>query len=437
MNETLLLWVIGGALTLAAALPVVARTLRHERRTREAEVVARRQGLHEPVTLHPVIDPERCIGTGACVDVCPEGDVLGFRHGRGFPVSPARCVGHGLCERSCPVEAITLVFGTATRGVELPRVRENYETNVPGLFVVGELGGMGLIRNAFEQGRQCVDGIARRPRALGDDGLDLLVVGCGPAGLASALTAQSRGLRFLAVDKEPDIGGTVRHYPRKKLVMTAPVEVPLYGRLPFREVSKEKLVETWTAIVAETGLSIRTGETVRQVHRDNGGFVVVTDSGRYAARHVVLAIGRRGVPRKLGVPGEETPKVSYGLLEPETFAGDRILVVGGGDAAVEAALALSGEEGTTVHLSYRGEKFSRIKTGNRERIEAAAESGTVRILWSTNVRAIHPDRVELVDGAGEVVDLPNDRVFVFAGGELPTAFLQACGVEIDVKFGQP
>ena len=229
--------------------------------------------------------------------------MLGFRDGQAVAVSPAKCVGHGLCERACPVDAIQLVFGTATRGVHIPRVRENFETNVSGIYVVGELGGMGLIRNAFEQGRQCVEGIGRESTASRPERLDAVVVGCGPAGLSASLHLKRLGLRFLTVEKE-DVGGTVRHYPRKKLVMTEPVKVPGFGRIGAREIRKESLIDTWVRIVEEADLPIRIRETVHAVERHGErAFTVVTDQGRYETARVILAIGRRGVPRKLGVPG--------------------------------------------------------------------------------------------------------------------------------------
>ncbi|HSL71903.1 MAG TPA: NAD(P)-binding domain-containing protein, partial [Longimicrobiales bacterium] len=223
MSDTLALAVLGATLALVFMLPFVIRMRRRERAFLEAAARAHSYGLHEPVTLHPVVDPELCICTGNCVTVCPE-DVIGIRNGQAAAIAAAKCIGHGLCERACPVDAIKLVFGTEKRGVELPRIRENFETNVPGLYIVGELGGMGLIRNAFEQGRQCIDGIVRSHRSR-DGQLDLVIVGCGPAGLAAALHAQHHGLNCAVLEKE-DVGGTVRHYPRKKIVMTESVKVP-------------------------------------------------------------------------------------------------------------------------------------------------------------------------------------------------------------------
>ncbi|MCA9736993.1 MAG: NAD(P)-binding domain-containing protein [Gemmatimonadetes bacterium] len=437
MSDTTIIWLLGAVLMVVTTVPVVLRLRAKEEQSEAADLEALRYGLKEPATLHPVINPDVCIGIGNCVSVCPEGDVLGIRNGQGFPVMPARCIGHGLCERVCPVEAIQLVFGTEKRGVDLPRIQENFETNVPGIYIVGELGGMGLIRNAFEQGRQCIEGIRSESRATDPELLDLVIVGCGPAGLSASLNAKAAGLRFETIERE-DLGGTVRHYPRKKLVMTAPVKVPNYGKIGAREMRKEELIETWERVVAEAGLVVRTHETVQSVEvREGGGFDVYTTKGLLSANRVVLAIGRRGVPRKLGVPGEDAPKVMYALREPEAYAGDRILVVGGGDSAVEAAMTLSEQEGTAVHLSYRREQFSRIKPDNHRKLEKAVAAGRVQTILGTQVKEIHDERVILQGADGSPILLPNDQVFVFAGGELPTPFLTACGIEIEKRFGAP
>jgi len=437
MDDSLTLWIVGVALSTAAVAPMVVRIRRRELETDAAEAKALAYGLHEPATLHPVVDPALCIGTGSCVDVCPEGQVLGIRHGQAIAIAPASCIGHGLCERACPVEAIRLVFGTRTRGVDIPHIKADFETNVPGLYIVGELGGMGLIRNAFEQGRQCVEGIAKKAIQGGDDLLDLVIVGAGPAGLAASLYAREAGLRFVTLEREPDPGGTVRHYPRKKLVMTAPLRVPGLGKVGAREMLKEELITLWARLASD--LRIHTDCTVKAVHHAGNGFAIETNRYGYHARRVILAIGRRGVPRKLSVPGEDLDNVQYALAEPDAFRGDRVLVVGGGDSAVEAALALGEQSGTKVRISYRGEQFSRIKPSNRERIETAIEVGGVEVLWSTSVTRVERDKVWLESHKPSLCPrtLANDQVLIFAGGELPTPFLRACGVEIDTKFGTP
>jgi thioredoxin reductase/NAD-dependent dihydropyrimidine dehydrogenase PreA subunit len=434
MSDTTLILIVGLALVLAAMIPFYRRQRRVERVTAEYEALALKYGLHEPVSLHPVVDPGRCIGAGNCISACPEGDVLGIRHGQAVTISPARCIGHGLCERACPTEAIQLVFGTAKRGVEIPRIKQNFETNVPGLYIIGELGGMGLIRNAFEQGRQCLEGIAAQGRGPADV-LDVAIVGCGPAGLSASLHALHHKLRFVTLEKE-DIGGTVRYYPRKKIVMTSAIQVPGYGRLSFREIAKEELIAIWEDIVQRTGLQVDTGVTVTGVARNPDSTFSVASAGKtYRARRVVLAIGRRGVPRKLNVPGEDLPKVIYSLREPEAYQQDRVLVVGGGDSAVEAALALADQPGNRVTMAYRGEQFSRIKPGNLTRIEDAITRKRVEVLWKTNVARIDERSVTYRNGADATV--PNDVVAIFAGGELPLRFLEACGVAIDKKYGEP
>jgi len=193
------------------------------------------------------------------------------------------------CGSTRNVEVRPLVFGSEKRGVEIPRIKQNFESNVPGLYIVGELGGMGLIRNAFEQGRQCVEGIAKEGRGP-KDALDLAIIGCGPAGLATALHSLHQGLRFVVLEKE-DVGGTVRNYPRKKIVMTSPVTVPGFGKLVFKEIVKERLIGLWEDIVRRTGLRVNTGETVSDIVRGKDGCFTVTSSrGAYRARRQTIRV---------------------------------------------------------------------------------------------------------------------------------------------------
>lgn len=415
----------------------VGRRTRAERRhvaVRERNAAA---GLAEPASLHPVVDATRCVGCGSCIKACPEQPdhhVLGLISGKAQLVSPSDCIGHGACRAACPVDAITLVFGSARRGVDIPLLSPEFETTVPGVFVAGELGGMGLIRNALTQGRQAVEAIRRhRPRGRDAGQLDLLIVGAGPAGFAASLTARAHGLEFRTVEQD-SLGGCVFQYPRAKLVMTSPVTLPLVGKLRFGQTSKEALLEFWQRAERKAGLQISYGERVETVTQDGAGFVVRTTRGEHRTASVLLAIGRRGTPRKLGVAGEELPKVVYRLVDPEQYAGQAVLVVGGGDSALEAAAAVAEHGARSVSLSYRGSAFARAKPRNRERVEALARSGRLEVLFESEVRRIEPHAVLLAAG-GRAIERANDAVIVSAGGILPAEFLRGVGIEVETKYG--
>lgn len=406
---------------------------RQEFVSRSVHAAALDAGLGEPASLHPLIDPIKCLGCGACTKVCPEGDVLGMVGGKAMLIEPSACIGHGACKTACPRDAITLVFGTQTRGVDIPFVGPDFQTNVPGIYIAGELGGMGLIRNAIEQGCQAMEHIRRRPGMGRGDMLDVIIVGGGPAGFAASLSAMEQKLRFVTIEQD-SFGGTVGHFPRGKLVMTAPATLPLVGKMSFREVSKEKLLTFWERAARKVGLKISYGERVEKITPGGGGFEVVTTKGAYRTRAVLLAIGRRGTPRQLNVPGEDQDKVVYRLIDPEQYAGKHVLVVGGGDSALEAAASIAEEPGTTVTLSYRSEAFARAKQKNRQRVDAAVKSGKLTLRLKSTVASIGPAHVE-IKGAGKVLTLRNDAVIVCAGGILPTAFLQSIGVEVETKYG--
>ena len=423
---------------LIYGLPFVAAFVwyiaRHQRREREGSArlkEALEAGLNEPASLHPVIDPLKCLNSRACVAACPE-NAIGIVNGKAQLVNAAACIGHGACMASCPHDAIQLVFGTSKRGMDIPFVNPNFETNVPGLFIAGELGGMGLIRKAVEQGRQAIESVAK----LKGGGLphDVVIVGAGPAGIAASLAAKEKNLKFVTLEQENSFGGTVYHYPRNKVVMTAPVQLPIIGKMKFGEVSKEKLLEFWKGVVSRTSLKINFFERMESLKTDRQGFIVKTSRQEYRTRSVLLTIGRRGTPRKLGVKGEEQPKVVYGLVDPEQYRGKHVLVVGGGDSALEAALACADERGTTVTLSYRSEAFSRVKQKNRELVQRAEAARKLKVILSSNVEEIGGGTVTL-DQGGKKLDLKNDAVIVCAGGILPTQFLKDLGVQVDTKYG--
>jgi thioredoxin reductase/Pyruvate/2-oxoacid:ferredoxin oxidoreductase delta subunit len=389
------------------------------------------EGLTEPVSLHPVIDTDICIGSGACVAACPEGDVLGMIKGKSALINPTHCIGHGACQAACPVNAITLVFGTEKRGVDIPFVRPTFETNVPGIFIAGELGGMGLIRNAVEQGRQAIEAI-RKLKPNGSP-LDVVIVGAGPAGFSASLASLQHKLRYVTIEQET-LGGRVAHFPRGKIVMTQPAKLPLVGQMKFREIGKDNLLGFLRDVEKKTGVQIRYNERMEEIQRTNGGFVVKSSRGTYETRTVLLAVGRGGIPRKLEVAGEDLPKVVYRLIDPEQYRRQRVLVVGGGDAAMEAACSIAAEPGTTVALSYRGEAFSRAKDKNRLAVKDAEAKGRLRVLLNSNVKEIKPGSV-ILERQGESIELPNDAVIVCAGGILPTEFLKKLGVQVETKYG--
>ena len=396
---------------------------------------AKEDGLFEPVSLHPYIDLNTCIGSAACVAECPEKDILGIVDGKATVINTTNCIGHGACFHACPVEAISLRIGTETRGVDLPHVNASYETNMRGIYIAGELGGMGLIKNSVEQGTQAIQSMVKQNRPAKPGVLDVVIIGAGPAGIAATLAAKAHGLNSLTLEQD-SLGGTVYTFPRAKVVMTAPMELPLHGKVKLYETSKDELLALWQEVIGKYDLKIQERTKVEQIiPQADQTFKVVTQQGEaLVTQHVLLAIGRRGTPRKLGCPGEESPKVAYRLLEPERIRDEQILVVGGGDSAVESAMLLM--DANRVTLSYRKDKFARLKPKNRENILAAIAAGKLDMRYNSEVAAIEPERVWLqVAGEPEALALPNDRVYIFAGGELPTQFLQKAGVEITKRFG--
>ena len=395
-------------------------------------------GLFEPPTLHPRIDVNKCIGCRSCVTACPEGKIIGIINRKAQLVSPSLCIGHGACAAACPVGAVTLVFGTEKRGVDIPELSPNFESSVPGVYIAGELGGMGLIRNAIEQGRQAMEAIHKTldPTANKKNGLlDVLIVGAGPAGFSASLSARQHKLNTLTIEQDT-LGGTVSHYPRGKLVMTSPVDLPLHGKVKFTDTTKEELLEFWQGVEQTNNLGIGYQERLESVEplTNGSGFSIKTTMGEYQAASLLLAIGRRGTPRKLGVPGESLSKVTYRLLDPEQYSGQHVLVVGGGDSALEAATSIAELGNTTVQLSYRSGAFGRAKKKNRLRVEDAVNNGSLQLLLSSKVKQISEKEVA-IDAEGQAHIFRNNAVIICAGGVLPNTLLDSLGVKFNTKHG--
>jgi len=400
---------------------------------RESRTPTPAEGLR---ALHANVRADRCVGCGSCVAACPESGAIAM-HDRLAMVDAEFCVGRGECATACPVGAVELFAGAAVNRVVVPQTDFNFETNVPGLFIVGELGGRGLIKNAINEGKVAIEHIAAdlapgsQGEESGPEALDVVIVGAGPAGLSAGLEALRSGLSYVILEQS-SLADSVRKYPRHKVLFAEPVNIPVYGDLWVADASKEKLLEAWEKIVAETGLKVETECRVEEIARQGWLFRVRAGEREYRARRVVLAMGRRGTPRRLGVPGEELDKVFYDIVEMEDFAGRQVLVVGGGDTAIESALGLASQEGTNVTLSYRGEKFLRIKERLQVKLDRAVRDGRIELILESTVRMIRSDTVVL-DTDGGVRIIPNDDVVVRIGGEAPVAFLEKMGVRLVQK----
>ncbi|RYZ90391.1 MAG: 4Fe-4S dicluster domain-containing protein [Proteobacteria bacterium] len=394
--------------------------------------------MHEPISLHPEIDPSLCGGCGACVTACPEGDIIKLINHRAQLIEPSKCVGHGQCQAACPFDAIQLVFGTKTRGMELPKIDGNFQTNVPGLYIAGELGGMGLIRNAVKQGKIAGEHATKNLRPSVKAQYDVIVVGAGPAGLSASLVCSGEKKKYVCIEQNK-FGGTIYNFPKQKVVMSFPLELPVVGQYKFKanKVSKEELLELWHHVKKQVSLQVK--EDCRFINLQKKGdiFEVETSMGILTAQKVIMGMGVRGTPRKLGLPNEELPKVTYNLLDPDQYQGKWIAVVGGGNAGVEAAQYLCRKDlRNKVFLLVRGDTFDRCNEENQNIIRDYEKRGMVQICYNTTVEKIEADHL-FIKKDGKVLRLQNDYLFVFAGAIMPFAFLKSIGIQIETKFGEP
>ena len=407
-----------------------------------AEVrLAEDRGTNQAIAQHPIIDVQKCIGCASCVKACPEAGVLGIVDGVARVIHGSRCIGHARCEEVCPVQAIVVGLGDVSTRNDLPLLDAAFETSVPGIRIAGELGGMALIRIAVDQGTRAMQAFAQELRAHpipSSDTFDVLIVGAGPAGFAATLQGKAEGLRVATIDRD-DLGGTIRKYPRRKLTLTGKLTLPIHGTIEREEFLKEELIALFEQIAHRQRLKLSSGLELTALEGTKDAFVATTTKGSIRARRVLLCLGRRGIPRRLGVPGEDAEKVLYQLIDASSIEEERILVVGGGDSAIEAALALAEQRDNVVTLSYRRDAFFRLKARNAEKIEEAIAAGKVRVLLPSTVESIEPKSVTLaieVGGIRQKVVIENDSVYVLAGGEPPYALLARTGIEFG-GTGQP
>ncbi len=453
ISESVLIWGNALALTAAVVFGYVYSVRRRGRLDHERMEEARRLGIDTPKGQYPYIDPDVCIGCGGCVSACPEGDVMGMVGGLATVVHGMRCIGIGQCAKACPLGGIELRVGSLKGRADVPVMDDERETNVPGIYVAGELGGLALIRNAVEQGRETVRSIAERlddrrsPPTVSSsaDVLDLAIVGAGPSGLSAALSAVEHKLSYVVLEQENDFGGTIFQYPRRKLTHTQPVELPLYGTLKRDEYTKEELLELLSGLIDQHRIELRLGERVMAIDRtDHGTFRIRTaggvapegrNSNTFRASNVLLALGRRGTPRKLGVPGEELPKVMYQVRDAAQYRRCNVLCVGGGDSAIEAAMGLARQPGNQVAISYRKEQFFRIKKKNEERLAKLVKRGRIQLIFQSQVLEITRASARLETPDGEIT-IDNDFVFVLIGGIPPFKLLREIGIQFGDEVSQ-
>src|SRR3981081_1506852 len=440
MAENLLTFLVYAICAIAIALAFLVyqnHVKKREARARASEEKGKTYSSG-PQAQHPHIDNVWCIGCAICTNVCPEGDVLAMLGGKAVLVNGYKCIGHSLCAEACPVGAITMVMASPSMSANVPFLTPDYETSIQNMFIVGELGGMALIKHAINQGRDCVDNISNRVKAMGaarsvPNVVDVLVVGAGPAGVSASLRAIENKLSYITLEQDEEIGGTVAKYPRQKLVMTSPVNFPMYGKFNKLQLSKEELLAFWEKVRQRSDFKVRMGEKVEEIKKEPDGiFTIVTTKGQHRSHTVILGLGKAGIPLKLGVKGEELPKVMYRLIEADHYINKKILVIGGGDSAVEAAMGLAAQLGNTVTLSYRQANFSRLKDRNVKRLEECAKKGKLKVIFNSNPVEFTEESA-ILEVSGATQKLANDFVWIFAGGDPPTAFLKKIGVGFNSK----
>ncbi len=380
--------------------------------------------------IHSIND-DRCTGCEACITVCPT-DVLELLENKSRVQRFGDCIQCEQCVLACPTTALVMHYeGTPPPPIRLPELDDYYQA-IQGLYLIGEAAGKPLVKNSSNLGRAVVEHMVVTgirswgAEAAAKGNVDVLIVGSGPAGLSTALSCIAKKLSYVMIEKDELVASTIARYPKGKRVMAEPYDVRCVGLLPVWDAHKDELLATWRTIIERTGIKVQTREAVEDLERDPRGFYTVKTTKRaYSAQSVVLGIGTRGKLRKLGIPGEGSTKVSALLNDPADHKGQRVLVVGGGDSAVEAAIALA--PSSQVTLSYRGKQLSRCKAKNRQQLDEIEAQGRIRVLFNSSVTQIDDGQITLKVGTEEQ-RMPNDHVFVCIGGDAPVKWLEKIGV---------
>jgi len=323
-----------------------------------------------------------------------------------------------------------------------PALGKGNESNIKGLHIIGDLAGAPVIKMAMAQGVEIIDYLSsldQMKQRGGRDVLDVLVVGGGAAGLNAALAAKDKGLSYAVLEKGA-VANTIENFPEGKWVYAEPDTKPAKGKLWLDGATKENLVTRWHQIVKDNQIDIRTQEPLTKLDKQpDGTFLAQTPKGQYRAKRIVLATGQRGNPRKLGVPGEALEPVYHRLYSPAKYHDENILVVGGGNSAIEAAVTLS--KRNHVVLSYRKAEFSRLFKDNQQTIDQAIQEGRVEVVFQSNVKEFRSGQAVLAVNRGgnqEERVVPTDHAFVLVGAELPIKFLKGLGIKLENEWeGSP
>ena len=411
--------------TLAFLVLRIAGAISRRRRMRAAAHPKRSSLL----LVHSIND-DRCTGCEACVNVCPT-DVLELQSNHARPARFDDCIQCNQCEWVCPTKALVMhPPKEQPPKILLPALDEFYQTNIRGLYLIGEAGGKPLTKNASNLGRAAVEHMRSEGlRAAGRSGMvDVLIIGSGPGGLSAALTCMQHGLSYACIDKEKIAFSTVARYPKGKWVMAEPYDTRCVGLLPIWDAAKDDIVREWGEIVQRSGVKVDLEELVQGFKGKSGDFQVVTSKRTLRAQRIIVATGTRGKPRKLKVPGEDLPKVANLLDDPDDYRGKDVLIVGGGDSAAEAVISLV-EAGARVTLSYRGKQIVRANPKNREKVEKFIAQKKVAAHWSSQVTEIGSREVAIKLESGKMINLPNDAVITLIGADPPVEWLKKMGID--------